>query len=222
MFSNHMEIIDDLSRNNVFFYICFFIFVICFFKKLKIKLNVIFGFIIALLLIKYSYSNVIKESKLHEKINKNKENLIRPSIEKNNIAEYEEVVNYLFSIQDFYYYNPLVYSECVNLIEKFFSLYKESHYDNSQAGENFVQMNKIKTNVILGFDTLILSMELNKEYDKKLEVAKNNLEKILNNYLEHVYNLHQTYIYNNGINTTTKFIYKNDIPAHNDFEENIL
>lgn len=216
---NQLIILDDLSKQTIFLYVCVFIAIVCTFKKINIKINMIFGVCLACGILTYLYLNKLKEHNQFEKNKINKIELIKPSLKKyNDIASYDKITNYLFSIQDFYYSNPLVYSDCVDSINKFFICYKESLNNEPTAGENFNQMKFYKQKSLSDLDKIIFGLELNVEYDGKLILAKKNLEIILNDYLEEIYEIHQQYIYKHGITNATKFIYKNEIPAYNEYE----
>lgn len=213
-----MEVMNNLSRDTLFYYVCLFIFIIYIFSNIKIGLNIVFGTMVAIILLGCLYTNKIKETKQHNEIEEREKKGIIPQPM---INDHEEIIDYLFSIQDFYAYNPMSYSSCVSEINNFFALYDETEDDNSLAGKNFEEMKIHKRNAMNSLNEISYKLEPNVEYDKKLQNAITNLEQILNYHLMHIYKIHQEYTYKHGTTTKTKFIEKNELLPYNTYDDKL-
>jgi hypothetical protein len=204
---------DNIDKRTLFHYVVLFIIIVFFFSFLKIGLNIIFGFVIACLIINF-LKNVKEENKKKEKeiISYEKKYILpKPGIFDN----HDDIIKYLFSVQDFYYYNPQAYEELTKNLEYFFRTYEESNNNKEKIGYNHNLMVLYKSNSVNALHSIIHTLPNNKEYTEKLNNAIIELNKILEGYLNKTEKNYEQYIFDNGYNNKTKLIYKHKIPYNN-------
>lgn len=208
-------ITNSENRPQLFWYCIVFIVVVYFISNINTDLNFIFGvgcgIAIIWLLMHNNRQAEIKQNEIEEK----KINAIRP-FPKN---AGNDVLNYLFSIQDFYEYNPQAYEDMVEQIDQFFERYDETTKDNSLAGVNYELMKSYQANIINSLHSIIFKLIPNKQYDKKLEHAIKAIRQILDGYLDKIIYINNKYIFNTGIKNTTKFISKSTVQPINMYDD---
>ena len=118
-YDNIINFIKTLTIKNYFYLVVLFIilFLIC--KKSYIISIIIF---ILIFIFYVFYKNKINV------VNDTKKTILYPKSK--NIEEVPELYNFLFSIQEFYNYNPLNYTKIIINIDKLLSLYKDIQIDN--------------------------------------------------------------------------------------------
>jgi hypothetical protein len=130
--------------------------------------------------------------------------------------EHNILSKFLLKIQLYYYYNEEAYEEMVTEIENFLVLFRAINIDYSYGGK-FYDLMQDKKSLILN-NLRSIGLKLPKQYN--LNEALNDLEKILDEYLEKAYYLYKNYIHKNGYNYAVKIINPKEL-AHNRFSEDI-
>jgi hypothetical protein len=193
-----------LDNKTLFYYIIIFIVITFAFSTIKLGLNMIYGTVIAYLVVYFLYNNY-KEKQ--EKENKTKSfqeaNLLpKPEI----FEKYGDIVKYLFSIQDFYIYNPQAYEDMTKSLDNFFRTFEETQNNPSQAGVNYNLMISYKKYATNSLHSIIYNLPNDVQYTNKLNDAIIIIQEILDKYLDKVKNIHEKYLYENGYNNKTKLI----------------
>ena len=119
-----------------------------------------------------------------------------------------DIYNFLFSVQEFYDYNPNIYTNIIINLDKFLEIYNDILIDNSFAGKYYDIINDIKYEILSLFQSFIFKLPDDNFVVRKYNDAKYKLEDILNKYTTHVFNINRKYIKKNGINNTTDFLSK--------------
>ena len=127
--------------------------------------------------------------------------------------ENDIVTKFLLKIQLYYYYNEEAYEEMVEELENFLVLFRSINIDNSYGGVFYDLMVDKKRSILNNLRSI--GIKIPDEYN--LKTALNDLEAILDDYLDKAYNLYKNYIQKNGYDHTTKMIDKNNM-AFNRFE----
>lgn len=130
--------------------------------------------------------------------------------------EHNILSKFLLKIQLYYYYNEEAYEEMVTEIENFLVLFRAINIDYSYGGK-FYDLMQDKKSLILN-NLRSIGIKLPNQYN--LNDALNDLEKILDDYLEKAYYLYKNYIHKNGYNYTVKMLNPKEL-AHNRFSEDI-
>jgi hypothetical protein len=123
------------------------------------------------------------------------------------------ISKFLLKIQLYYYYNEEAYEEMVEELENYLVLFRSINIDNSYGGIFYDLMVDKKRSILNNLRSI--GIKIQDEYN--LNTALNDLEQILNDYLDKSYYLYKNYIQKNGYDYTTKIIDKNNL-AFNRFE----
>jgi hypothetical protein len=216
-----MELTSDsiLDNKTLFYYILIIIGIIYAFSTISIELNIILGLIIGCAIVYFLYNDYMKKQEDEIKINSFQEKAILPS-PSNNIEKRDDVVKFLFSIQDFYVYNPLAYIEMMNSLENFFRIYDETEDHKENSGLNHTILLNHKKDAINSLHSIIYNFPTNAEYTNKLNKSITILNDLLTKYLDKIYEFHKINLYENGYNINTKIIDKSNIIPYNSYADN--
>ena len=176
------------------------------------------GLVIIIILIYISYQNKLENKRKNEPVSY--KDILVPNIvnKRNDFFEIQKpendiVTKFLLKIQLFYYYNEEAYEEMVEELENFLVLFRSVNIDNSYGGVFYDLMVDKKRSILNNLRSI--GIKIPEQYN--LNTALNDLENILNDYLDKTYNLYKNYIQKNGYDYTTKIIDKNNM-AFNRFE----
>jgi hypothetical protein len=211
-----MKIFEEsvLDNKTLYFYILIFIGILFAFSTINIKLNLVYATIIATFVIYYLYNNYREKQDRENKIESLQEGNILPKPA--NLDKYNDIVKYLFSIQDFYNYNPEAYEEMIYTLGYFFQTYEETINNESQAGRNHGLMIASSKKSINALHSIIHTLPNDVNYTNKLNKAIEVLREILDRYLEKVVKMAKNDLYENGYNVNTKLIEKGELPYNFD------
>ena len=183
-----------LTSKQIFTYCVIFILLYVYFKNI---ITTIFLFVIIFIIINtYNYQYTIPEKFIdNELFPKSK------FIENNN-----EIKNYIYFIQDFYYYSPENYIALISNLDTFLSIYNEILIDNTLAGKTYNVLEKKKFIILHYLDAIKINCPNDRKVIEKINTNINEMENILNNYIYDVYELNNKYNKQNGYNINTKII----------------
>ena len=210
--NNNGFLFDDFSKFNELNGRDIFIFVTLIIISISVlplllpdnNLNIFFGIIIALIIFKYIYDT--KKKKNNEEIYiSNLENdyiVPKPKI----CNKYNDIVKFLFSIQDLYKYNQQTYENLIDIIDNFFYLYEESLLINNLSANNYDLMDKNKNQALNLLHSIIINVPADTIYNNKIDDSVDYLNFILSNYLENIYYIYSKTIYVNGLNSGSKIL----------------
>ena len=203
----------NLSDVEIFNYTLITILICIFIKFLNLTINTIIIFLISIfsVYILFLYNSKINYTK--KKIIDQKKNKLIVSNKK--LFTNKKIINFLYSIQEFYFYNPQVYNDFIDSLEKFIILYNETKVKNINIGINFNLMEDKKNIIIKNLESLIFRLDSHKEISKKLYKSINVLEEFLTDILNEIYYLYKKDIYDNGINNRTQLINLGPKPFEN-------
>jgi hypothetical protein len=212
-------LIDINNTDNVtlFWYAIIFIGTVYAFSRTDIKLNVVYGTFIVLIILYILNDEYTNTKKTINDILKVKKDSILPQVDR--IGNYDDVVNFLFSIQDFYIYNAQAYEDMVQSIDEFFIFYEEVLNNNELAGEHYDVLNDKRRYSLNSLQSMIYNFPANVDYIKKLNKSINILDTLLQKYLNNVKLINDNNIYQNGYHMTTKLITNDNIVPYNTFNK---
>jgi hypothetical protein len=179
------------------------------FNKIDIKTNQIFGLLIGILIIIYLRLDDINNNSDDSVRQEIKKNTIKPEI--NRIKKYEDILNFLFSIQDLYIYNPEAYEELVINLELFLEIYENTKIDNKFYTQYYKIAYKVKRECLNGLNSIVYNAADKIEVRNKIEDSIVVLEGILNKYTKELYEICHEKIDEYGYNMKT-------IPVNNHFK----
>jgi len=207
-----------MNNKTIFWLIIIFILTIYLFSKYDIGINILLGFIVAFIIIIYLYNNVKTIENEKQKIIKNKHNLIIP--EQKISKKYNDVVDFLFSIQDFYIHCPLNYIQMVESIDNFFKTYEEILIDNNSINMNYSILIDQKRNALNSLSMITYGLSANISYDKKLQNSIVYLTNLLDTFINNIIENHKDILFYKGYNNKTKIINNDKIVPYNTYEMN--
>ena len=174
--------IDTWDGDTLFIYITISLFILWFMSKKNIDLKVtviVISFIISYL----NYRSITTVDTKKDIINL-KKNMIKPQL--NKTSEKENIINFIYSIQELYIYNPLQYENMINHIDNFFKLYKLSFINKQTVHTNYKHMETDKRSAMNALKSIIFNSPNDKNVRNKINSATSNLDKILTEYLDHI------------------------------------
>jgi hypothetical protein len=201
---------DELSNKEIFNYVITFIIILFIFSKINISLNILYGTFVGIIILIFIYNNNEKKKKIHEDIIKLEKNNLIP--QKKYINEHEDIVNFLFSIQDLYVQNPQEYIVMTDNIDHLFEYLELSQINPNKAGVNHSLIKECKKDAVNALNSIIVSSVVNKDVAKKINIASITLNNLLNKYLTENKDIHEKYVYENGYTCETPLLTKIDDP----------
>jgi hypothetical protein len=169
------------------------------FLKLTIHLNIILALILALIIIFYSYEKDIVQNKLEETENQLKYDTIKPTLD--NVEPNSLIIDFLFTVQDFYAYNPQAYEEMIANLEAFYSVTETIFHEEVFSTYYYQIAVSKKNNALNSFHSIIFKLPSDTTYTDKFNRAHERLETILNYRLNDAYDQCQAYLIKNGYNS---------------------
>ena len=206
--------LDNLSSKTIFKYIMIIFISILIFRSYDIKLNMILGLFIGYLIVAHNYNNNSKDLEYKQKQHETKIKHITPDLDKQ--SQKKDIVDFLFSIQDLYHYNPQTYEEMIDNINSFFHLYRQYEIVDHNLAHIYKMAEDKKSNAMNALHAVIYNLPSDKHITDKLNKAILRLENILNMYLIEIKEKHRRIIKKNGHNVDTTLIYIGP-KAHNQY-----
>jgi hypothetical protein len=164
------------------------------FSILFSKISIVFGIIFFIIFLFYfNYSNKAKLEK--------KEKLLRPKPENIN----NEILQFLYYIQDLYAYNARAYENMVKSINKFLEIKELSEINPTRAGVNISILKDLHRDAINALNSIHVYTPVNKDLTAKINEAITMLNTILLNYIRSVIKINNDYNKQNGYTIDTKF-----------------
>lgn len=213
------RIIENINNNTLFIFIIIIIVVVYYFSQFNINLNIVFGFVVGMIIIFYLYNDNMVINKRNDELLNIKKSNIKPKLIQS--IKYDNVVDFLFTIQDFYEHNQISYQLMISHIDYFFEIYETIKDNNESVNLKYNMLISEKKNAINALHSIIFSLTPNTEYDNKLKNSMIKLDEILNIYIDDAKNIYENELYKNNI--THKIIGSVDDPeAYNTFLTNKL
>jgi len=210
-------LLDKITPYELASYIVIVILTIIYFRNMNISIGVLFGGLVAIIIVYFVYRHnnelITKNGQLHQL----KVDHIIPQT--NNIHKYKDITDFVFSIQDFYSYNPQVFEHMVQTIDIFFDVYENSMIDISLAGENYAIAERRKQIALNDLHSIIIIIPSSKKLIAKLDDSVISLEELLNEYLIQIYEKNKEYIQDRGFFNNTKIIELNIKPYNTSKDE---
>lgn len=150
-------------------------------------------------------------------------NLIIPKINtnNNNNRDDNELVIFLFTIQDYYIYNSQSYSEMINHINNFLITYDDTIDYNKMVNYNYqilLDQKKLAMNDLI---SILYALPVNVKYDNKLKNATKKLSDILDKYLKKIHNLYKQRMCSN-LSNETFIMYDKEPYPNNVYDDNLF
>lgn len=196
--------LENTDNTTLFKYIFIITIFLAIFQRLLVGLNIVFGIILAVFLILYFNSKKQYNDSEYNKMIEMKKDYIRPKPLK--LLEYTNLVNFIYSIQDFYIYNPQSYENMIDEIDNFLLIYEEAKNLPNLAGINYGIMEKHKQYALNHLHSLIFGLPSNISVTDKLNRSIDELDNILSEYHDELYNQNKINIAQYGYNNSSILI----------------
>ena len=175
--------------------------------------------IVALLVIIYLYSQVNAVA-INTAMNKNeldKENYLRPSSE--TIKKHPDYVDFMFNIQELYYFSPPNFEILTDAISDFLILYDSAILTNFDVAKRYELAYKKKSDSMNALHSLIYSIPVVEKnyYGDKIMRAIEQLDDMMSKMLSDMYDNYENVIIDNGYNTDTQVVHKMNHPNPNNY-----
>jgi hypothetical protein len=131
------------------------------------------------------------------------------------------IKSFLFSIQDFYQYNPQVYEDFTQELDNFFMIYDQVINDQQLSGINYNLLEDKRRLLLSTLESMIYNIPSNLIYEKKLQKAVSVLDSILQKYIDIIKQLFKKNISQNGYTNSTQ-LPNTGPPAYNAYDDNIF
>ncbi len=198
------SLIDSFDNKSLFFYIGIILLLILYFRNKIIGLNIILALAFGVIIILYLNDAKTFRNELEKKQQAHKLSMIKPPPKK--IADKNDIIDLLFSIQDLYPYNPEAYEEMVDNIDAFMTIYDIIKTDPVFC-EYYYQIGESKkSNAINALQSLIFNLPNNKIVEDKLTRAYKRLDTILTKYINELYKICDNDLTTKGFDITRKII----------------
>ena len=203
----------SINSKDLFNYLIISLVCLLFANLLNIQLTSIFGIVVGLLLVYIFYNKKTLEVSSYDNQLKIKLELIRPKPMM--FDDYPEIIEFFYSIREFYNYNPEAFSKTVQNVDLILKLYKDIQIGIKDCKLNVDIVKEKKTNPLNHLRSIIYNLENNKILERKLKKALNALHKILNNYEKYVINICNKQIKDNGYDNSKSYIHSNGPKPYN-------
>jgi hypothetical protein len=176
--------IENTSAHILFKYGALMIISLFLLRKISVGLNVFLSILISVVAILYYHEKRELNMTGLEKQHKLKGDTVIPDIK--NVKKYKEIVDFLFSIQDFFSYNPESYEEMIDNLIAFFTMYEEVEHGVSRCEDYYGIAKSKKKNALNCLHSLIYNVPVTQITSQKLIKAQKVLEEMLNKYLDKI------------------------------------
>ena len=158
-----------------------------FFMKLTIGLNIILALVLGVIAVLYLYEKETLFTQIEEKQIKEKLNIIQPKTERVQSHNDIDLIEFLFSVQDFYRWNPQAYEEMIDNIESFLKLHESIFLEDSLCNYYFQIADSKKQNALNAFHSIIYKLPNDKIFTDKFNRAHRRLDTILTKHINELY-----------------------------------
>jgi hypothetical protein len=197
--------IDTWDGTRLFIYIVIMILVIWFFSKRDIGINILVGILVGGFIVSYFNQRSINNNDSDAENLQIKKDALMPDV-KPTVMQHDDIINFLFSIQDMRVYNPLQYDAMVKNINTFYELYDVSIMDPKASYINYELMKQYKRDALNALMSIIYQLSDDKKTRDQINNAATILDTVLTQELDHISYIVDNYTYINGYNVDTKII----------------
>lgn len=202
--TNTSTILGRIDNKNIVIFIIIFVIFLFFARFFEISLTIIFFIIIAIIVSYLVYSkNQINDISTEEDL-KIKLELINPRPKR--IDNYPPLVDFLFSIKDFYYINPTAFYNVVQNIDNFIQLYDEIINDQLiYCVQNLQVAIEFSRNAQNNLQSIIYNLDVDKRMTKKFHQSLKEFHLIMRQYVVRMISKCNSHFNPNDINNSTLY-----------------
>lgn len=184
---NIYTIIESASKKTIFFYAIIILFFIYFFRSKQIGLNVFLAILLSVSVIIYLYQRDEVKHESEQKIHDTKLKAIKPPT--TYFADKNDIIDFFFSVQDFYVLNPQVYEDVIDNVDSFLNIHRIIHMGVTYPNDYYEIAKDKKEEALNSFQALIYVMPDDDIMLDKFNRGHRRLETLLNKYLNEMYDI---------------------------------
>ena len=207
MINNLYNNLEKIDSDSLFYYLLIIITTLFIFNKHNVKLNNIMGLIIGIIIVIFYHQKKKKSSDKKDIQHKIKIKKINENLNISKIEKYDNIVDFIFSIKELYYYNEIEFINMIKYLEQFFEVYENTKIDNTFFTQYYHISESLAYNSFNSLHSIIHSIGNYPILINKLHKACQILHDILNIYLNDIYDLSKKKILLNGLNIHTMPLY---------------
>ena len=202
---NLYKFLESIDNDTLFIYIIITLISLFVFLKYDITLNIIFALFIAVIIIIYLNDKKVTASEAEQEDTKVKSDAIIPKSEI--IDQNDKLLDFIFSIQDFYAYNPPAYEEFIANIESILKLQKDINTGVRNCAQYYTVMEMKVRNALNALSSILYMLPNDPYVTNKFNRAHKRLNTLLTELLNEVYAICNNDLINNGFNVNTLLIH---------------
>jgi hypothetical protein len=185
----------------------------------NIGLNIILGLFFSGVTILYLHERITSKLELEEEQYKEKIKNIKPEIPKIKSRMDKDIIDLVFSIQDFYIYNPEAFEEMADNINNFLTIH-DFIFNNEPFCELYYEIAESKkNNAINALHSIIFNLPNDNDAIDKLNRAHKRLDTILTKHLNEIYDKCHYKLTLKGYDVFTKKLDLGPKPANHYFDK---
>lgn len=194
--------IESIENKSLFKYLVIGIGLLYLFMGIRIGLNIVMALVLGVLIMMYLNERDVVAHVTGNVQDEIKYETIKPEII--GVGRDSDLVDFLFTVQDFYVYNPQAYEEMINNLKSFFVLTRDIFEDDEMYTYYYQIAESKKNNALNAFQSIIFKLPTDKEFTDKFNRAHERLETIMNKHLNDLYDVCNTKMIERGRNVITR------------------
>jgi len=123
--------------------------------------------------------------------------------------------NLILKTRDYYLMNPQVYRNILNNLNSFIELYQICLINTQITNRLYSNLQNLRKEILNDF----ISISIKDKSNSNITPIINDLNNILNEYINNIYLIHEDMLLKNGLNYNTKLFTKNNIDGYNNFQD---
>lgn len=201
-----MHILENVEQKHLFTYIVVIIVVAWMFHFYNVKLNIVFGTIVAMMLVALLYINNSHKQKDKEQLASDIVDAISPAPTHSIEFKHSDIVDFLYTIADYYPYNTVAYENLVDELDYFSIIYERVFTNIPMISQYYDILMTTKANILNTLHSFIYKIPVVEISHDRLKYSIKEADKILSSYIEIIHQKYKDYVYINGLTSTTKLI----------------
>lgn len=207
--------LSNINSKHLFQYLSILFLSVSFLNYIDIGFKAVIGIILGLTICYIIYDKRLLDVNSYNEQLFLKLQLIKPYPKY--FKNYPELIEFFYSIRDFYDYNYQAFTNCIKHMELFLIIYQDIKSGVINCSQNIDIIRNKKKNILNHLHSIIFNMPDNKIIEKKLKKAMTELNKILNMYENDMINICNKQINDNGYSNDKSYVYSGGPKAYNLF-----
>lgn len=176
------KITNNFSKEYIFIYGSIVILIFSYISRNDIPIKHIISLCMCVIVLFYMNGKIQNTNKsINLLVNIKEKNIYPPTTYLN---KYTDIVDFIFSIQDFRSSNEKSYDAMIHELDNFFNIYEKLKYSVEYLKENYDLLNDRMDEIIYNLNSIKFNLPVNIYYDIRHKNAIDDLTTILNNYLQ--------------------------------------